>query len=538
MVSIHQISLRRLCRLFALVFRHNRHCSNSSKNRSAQTWRSVVGLEIHAQIQSESKLFSGASTKYAGSTNTQVSIFDAAIPGTLPVLNRRCIEAGVRTAGALGCKISQVSKFDRKHYFYADLPTGYQITQQRHPLARDGKVKYLVYNTDNWNKYNWKTASIIQLQIEQDSGKSLHDADRNRSLIDLNRAGVGLMEIVTAPDFTDGEDASSFVRELVLILRRLETCSGKMEEGALRVDANISVHRPGEPLGVRTEIKNLNSIRSVGRAIDYEIKRQIAELESGREIVNETRSFDAQSGQTIAMRDKEKLQDYRFMPEPNLLPVFLYDSKSVPMGVDRASVIVIDNLLQGLPPAPSESYERIHKDHKISIRNCVILVNEDGLLKMFDDIIEKRDAKALTNFLITDFLGVTHARNINLLQSPVPLRHIADLFDMKTDRCISNDNISQVLELMFDFPDKTPAEIVKEKQLDNIQDTEVLRAECEKTLLKHPDVVQRWKVSQQKEKKGRQDPVIKLVNTTMTALKNRADPLVLISIFEKLLSKK
>ncbi|KAK3582851.1 hypothetical protein CHS0354_040001 [Potamilus streckersoni] len=538
MVYSNRISLRRLCRLSFLVSRHNRHYSNLSYNPREQEWRSVVGLEIHAQIQSESKLFSGASTKYAGSTNTQVSIFDAAIPGTLPVLNRHIVEAGIRTAAALGCKLSQMSKFDRKHYFYADLPAGYQITQQRHPLARNGKVKYLVYNTDNWNKYSWKTASIIQLQLEQDSGKSLHDADQNRSLIDLNRAGVGLMEIVTAPDFTDGEEASSFVRELVLMLRRLETCSGRMEEGALRVDANISVHRPGEPLGVRTEVKNLNSVKSVGRAIDYEIKRQIGELESGREIVNETRSFDAQSGQTIAMRDKEKLQDYRFMPEPNLLPVFLYDSKSVPMGVDPANVIITDHLLQGLPSSPSKSYERIHDDHKISIRNCVILVNEDGLLKIFDEIVERRDAKALINFLIADFLGVAHARDINLLQCPVPFRHIAEVFDMKTNRYISNDNVTQVLELMFDFPNKTPGEIVKEKELENIQDLEVLQAECEKTLLKHPNVVQRWKVGQQKEKKGRQDPMLKLVNTTMTALNNRANPLVLISIFEKLLSKK
>ncbi|XP_046331753.1 glutamyl-tRNA(Gln) amidotransferase subunit B, mitochondrial-like isoform X5 [Haliotis rufescens] len=268
-----------------------------SKNVRLQSgWKSVVGLEIHAQIQSNSKLFSASATKYGSPINTQVSFFDAALPGTLPVLNRECVAAGVLTALALNCHINSVSKFDRKHYFYADLPAGYQITQQRQPLAVGGEVCYMTVHPNRQLPPTHRKVRLIQLQLEQDSGKSLHDPAGHISLIDLNRAGVGLMEIVTEPDFTDGDDAAAFVKELQLILQTLGTCDGKMAEGSLRVDANISVHKPGQPLGVRSEVKNINSTRGVAKAINFEIKRHIKELEAGREIVNETRSFDSHTG--------------------------------------------------------------------------------------------------------------------------------------------------------------------------------------------------------------------------------------------------
>uniref|UniRef100_K1QNM8 Putative glutamyl-tRNA(Gln) amidotransferase subunit B, mitochondrial n=1 Tax=Magallana gigas TaxID=29159 RepID=K1QNM8_MAGGI len=263
-------------------------------NSTQENWKGVIGLEIHAQINTKSKLFSASSTAFGAPTNTQVSIFDAALPGTLPVLNGECVRAGVKTAIALNSKINKVSKFDRKHYFYADLPQGYQITQQRQPLAVGGEVEYILI--DQNNRYVTKTARITQLQLEQDSGRSLHDEEGRQSLIDLNRAGIGLMEIVTEPDFENGIDCSSFVREVQLMMRQLQVCLGSFREGALRVDANISVHKPSEPLGVRSEVKNLGSLKDLRNAVDYEIKRQKSVLKNGGTVINETRTFDSESG--------------------------------------------------------------------------------------------------------------------------------------------------------------------------------------------------------------------------------------------------
>uniref|UniRef100_A0A3Q3VZ68 Glutamyl-tRNA amidotransferase subunit B n=1 Tax=Mola mola TaxID=94237 RepID=A0A3Q3VZ68_MOLML len=270
----------------------------------------VVGLEIHAQINSNTKLFSGSSVRFSAPPNSLVSFFDASLPGTLPVLNKRCVEAVVMTGLALNCTINKKSLFDRKHYFYADLPAGYQITQQRQPTAVNGRLTYSFLEGKKRSQVT-KTVSIKQIQLEQDSGKSLHDDVRGQTLIDLNRAGVGLMELVMEPDMSCGEEAAAAVRELQLILQTLDTCQGNMSEGQLRVDANVSVHKPGEPLGIRTEVKNINSIRYLAKAIDYEIQRQIDILQSGGRVQNETRAYDSKSGETVPMRDKEGLQDYR-----------------------------------------------------------------------------------------------------------------------------------------------------------------------------------------------------------------------------------
>ncbi|CAH1970282.1 unnamed protein product [Acanthoscelides obtectus] len=298
---------------FICKFRQKfRYCfSISRKSLCSQAieksqWQSVVGLEVHAQIKSNSKLFSGASTKFSSPVNTGVALFDCSIPGTLPVLNKRCVEAGVLTALALGCRVNPVSYFDRKHYFYADLPMGYQITQQRAPLAVQGELKFQVYTPAIHKKPYQAKVKIQQIQLEQDSAKSLHDTDR--SLVDLNRAGVPLMELVFDPDLKDGEEAAALVKELVLILQKLNTCSCKMEEGALRVDANVSIHKEGEPLGVRTEIKNIGSIRGVASAVESEIKRQIQVRNALGTITNETRAWDPINKTTVAMRDKEVVQ--------------------------------------------------------------------------------------------------------------------------------------------------------------------------------------------------------------------------------------
>uniref|UniRef100_A0A1B0DI52 Aspartyl/Glutamyl-tRNA(Gln) amidotransferase subunit B/E catalytic domain-containing protein n=1 Tax=Phlebotomus papatasi TaxID=29031 RepID=A0A1B0DI52_PHLPP len=358
-------------------------------------WKSVVGLEIHAQIDTNSKLFSGAQVEFAAPVNANVSLFDAAIPGTLPVLNEACVRAGLSTALALSCDINLVSMFDRKHYFYADLPAGYQITQQRAPLARNGTLSFPVFIPGITKKPYQKTVHLHQLQLEQDSGKSLHDDAAGKSLVDLNRAGAPLMEFVFDPDLSDGEEAAALVKELILILTRLKTCSCKMEEGALRVDANVSVHEPGTPLGTRTEIKNIGSVRGVANAIAYEISRQIDIIEDGGKIHNETRSWDASSKTTVAMRDKEVLQDYRFMPEPNLPPL-------------RLSQSFIEDLRQGLPELPEETREKLTKDYSLPPETAIILVNDDILLRFFLEISNqdgsippKLIANILTNELLT-----------------------------------------------------------------------------------------------------------------------------------------
>ncbi|KAL5012233.1 hypothetical protein ScPMuIL_010784 [Solemya velum] len=457
-------------------------------NQSREKWKGVVGLEIHAQIATSSKLFSGSATHFGAPTNTQVSFFDAALPGTLPVLNRGCVEASVLTALALGCDINRVSKFDRKHYFYADLPAGYQITQQRQPIARLGKVQYVVYDPAV-NKYPVQTvANLTQLQLEQDSGKSLHDTDEGQSLIDLNRAGVGLMEIVTEPEFTSGEDAASFIKELQLILQVLGTCDGKMAEGSLRVDANISVHKQGEPLGVRTEVKNLNSIRSVAKAIEFEIERQICELERGRSIANETRSFDPEAGETVPMRDKEKILDYRFMPEPNLPPLHLYDDKSMPEGVKPSDVISIDAIQKRLPELPNQMRERLQGQHGLTLLQAALIVSEEGLVRLFDDVIcdSKRNPQTVANFLSNEYLSLLNKRDVSVIESPVRSAVIGEVCDMLENSDISLKIAKRVIEEVFDDPSQSAADVVRENDWRQITDEEELEKLCQQIISDHP----------------------------------------------------
>ncbi|CAO2612717.1 Glutamyl-tRNA(Gln) amidotransferase subunit B, mitochondrial [Lemmus lemmus] len=377
-------------------------------------WAAVVGLEIHAQISSNSKLFSGAQVRFAAPPNSLVSFFDASLPGTLPVLNRRCVEAAVMAGLALNCHINRKSLFDRKHYFYADLPAGYQITQQRLPIATNGHLTYNIHIRKKQSQVTTKTVRIKQIQLEQDSGKSLHDDLRSQTLIDLNRAGVGLLEVVLEPDLCCGEEAAVAVRELQLILQALGTSQANMAEGQLRVDANISVHHPGEPLGVRTEVKNLNSLRFLAKAIDYEIQRQITELENGGEVLNETRSFDYKLGCTVPMRDKEGKQDYRFMPEPNLPPLVLYDTTSLPPDADSQQVINIDQLRDTLPELPSATREKLVKQYGMLPEHSFTLLNEVGLLEFFQNVIKETRAepKKVTNWVLNTFLYYLKQQNL------------------------------------------------------------------------------------------------------------------------------
>ncbi|XP_032320743.1 glutamyl-tRNA(Gln) amidotransferase subunit B, mitochondrial isoform X2 [Camelus ferus] len=453
-------------------------------------WAAVVGLEIHAQISSNSKLFSGSQVHFAAPPNSLVSFFDASLPGTLPVLNRRCVEAAVMTGLALDCRINKKSLFDRKHYFYADLPAGYQITQQRLPIAVDGSLAYSVCVGKKLGQAVTRTVRVRQIQLEQDSGKSLHDDLRSQTLVDLNRA-----------------------------------------EGQLRVDANISVHHPGEPLGVRTEVKNLNSARFLARAIDYEIQRQISELENGGEILNETRSFDYKLGCTVPMRDKEGKQDYRFMPEPNLPPLLLYDSASLPAGADPQQVINIDRIREQLPELPSVTREKLVRRYGMLPEHSFALLNEVGLLEFFQNVMKETRAepKKVASWVLNTFLGFLKQQNLAVSESPVTPSALAELLNLVERKAISSSAAKQVFEELWRSEGKTPAQIVAEKQLELMQDDEALEQLCRATMEAHPQVVMDLK-------KGNPRAINKLIGLVRKATLGRADPTAIKEVLERQLS--
>ncbi|XP_051993532.1 glutamyl-tRNA(Gln) amidotransferase subunit B, mitochondrial [Xyrauchen texanus] len=481
----------------------------------------VVGLEIHAQILSRSKLFSGSHVSFLAPPNSLVSHFDASLPGTLPVLNRRCVEAAVMTGLALNCTINRMSLFDRKHYFYADMPAGYQITQQRLPIAVNGTLVYSHFEGRKRNQVLTKSVRIKQIQLEQDSGKSLHDDERSQTLIDLNRAGVGLMELVMEPDMCCGEEAAAAVRELQLILQALGTCQSNMAEGQLRVDANVSVHRPREPLGVRTEVKNINSVRHLAKAIDYEIQRQMEVLQSGGTVLNETRAFDSKSGNTIPMRDKEGLQDYRFMPEPNLSPLFVYESDaSVPGGVDPTQAVLIDRLQAQLPELPSVRRARLVEKYGILREHSFSLVNEDGLMEYFESVVQmaNTEPRKVIGWVMNELMGNLNLQSLRVSQSPISPSALAELINLVESGHVSSSAAKQVFQEMWKAPDRTAAQIVKEQDLGLINDREELQRICRRVVDSHPDEVQIIKGGNkkvlnklmgeiQRETKGRTDPV-------------------------------
>ncbi|XP_074551486.1 glutamyl-tRNA(Gln) amidotransferase subunit B, mitochondrial [Halichoeres trimaculatus] len=482
----------------------------------------VVGLEIHAQINSNTKLFSGSAVRFSAPPNSLVSFFDASLPGTLPVLNKRCVEAAVMTGLALNCTINKKSLFDRKHYFYADLPTGYQITQLRQPIAVDGMLAYSFLGGKRRSQVIRKSVKITQIQLEQDSGKSLHDELRSQTLIDLNRAGVGLMELVMEPDMSCGEEAAAAVRELQLILQALGTCRGNMSEGQLRVDANVSVHKPGEPLGIRAEVKNINSVRYLAKAIDYEIQRQIDVLQRGGSVQNETRAYDSKSGVTIPMRDKEGLQDYRFMPEPNLPPLIVYEDKtSLPAGVDASQAVVVQKIREELPELPSVKRDRLVQTYGILPEHSFTLVNEDGLVEYFEAVLKatQRNPRKVIGWVTNELLGHLKQQDMSMSQSPISPSALAELLELQETGHISSSAAKQVFQEMWISPGKTASEIIQEKELGLVSDTSHLQRICQKVVDSHPDEVQAIRNGNkkvlnklmglvQKQTKGRTDPVL------------------------------
>ncbi|KAM4052323.1 glutamyl-tRNA(Gln) amidotransferase subunit B, mitochondrial [Anomaloglossus baeobatrachus] len=531
---------RRGCFLFLVRFSHcgkdllhARRTARSASTKHARDagslpWESVVGLEIHAQINSASKLFSSSQVKFAAPPNSTVSFFDASLPGTLPTINRRCVEAAVMTGLALNCTINKKSLFDRKHYFYADLPAGYQITQQRLPIAVDGILTYRYQLGTSWNQMVTKCVRIKQVQLEQDSGKSLHDDIMHQTLIDLNRAGIGLMEIVMEPDMTCGEEAAAAVRELQLILQALETSHANMSEGQLRVDANISVHHPGEPFGVRTEVKNINSARFLAKAIDYEIKRQTQILDDGGTILNETRAFDYKLGITIPMRDKEGKQDYRFMPEPNLPPLVLYDAKSLPSNMNADQVINIDLIRERLPELPSVIRERLVEQYGILLEHSHTLVNEDGLQEYFETVVKlsKVDPKKIIGWVIKDLLGYLRQQNLPIKQSVVSPSSLAELIILLEKKVISSSAAKQVFQELCQGEEKTPEQIIKEKNLGLIIDRKQIEDICQKIVASHKEEVTAIQ-------HGNLKVMNKLIGLVQKTTKGRADPVLVKSILQE-----
>lgn len=484
----------------------------------------MIGLEIHAQIKSRSKLFSAAGTEYRAPVNAQVAFMDCALPGTLPVLNQRCVEAGVLTALALNSDINYESYFDRKHYFYADMPAGYQITQQRRPLAKNGHVTYLLDNAQ-------RRARIIQLQLEQDSGKSLHDTNAHISLIDLNRAGIGLMEIVTEPDFTSGSDAKAFVKELILILTLLDTCHCKMEEGNLRVDASISLHMPNTPLGTRCEVKNLNSLGFLEKAIEYEINRQLEVLSQGSEVENETRMFLSEEGRTVPMRDKEKVHDYRFMPEPNLLPLRLYTNKTLPSGGDSSQNINVDTVREQLPVDPVERRNRLVHDFKLSMLHANQIVNTQGYWELFYDlkITSERSTKHITSILLKELAEVLKLSTSYELDGKIPIsvKQLGDVIDLVASRNITRETALDLLKECILNRELNVIDVVTTRGLRLSRDKAEMEAAVNSVLKENANLEEKIRKSSGKKQQRFFSAVVKEV---MKRSNNKYDAVILLDI--------
>ena len=416
------------------------------------TWEMVCGLEVHAQVVSQAKLFSGAATAFGAAANTQVSPVDAGMPGMLPVVNGWCVAQAVRTGLGLRAQINRVSVFERKNYFYPDLPCGYQISQYQHPVVGTGKL------TIDFPDGTAKDVGITRLHLEMDAGKSLHESHADASLIDLNRSGVALMEIVSEPDIASPEEAVLYLRKLRSILRYLGTCDGNMEEGSLRCDANVSVRKVGDNrLGTRCEVKNVNSMRFVARAIEYEAKRQVEILEAGGQIDQETRLFDSARGETRSMRSKEEAHDYRYFPDPDLLPLELADG-------------FVERIAESLPELPDDKKARFVRDYGLSTYDAGVLVAEAATADYFEAVAKGRDAKQAANWVVNDLFGLLGKAGKGIEDSPVAAANLGKLLDLLRTEVISGKIAKDVFAIMFDTGGE-PEAIVAERGLQQVTDT-------------------------------------------------------------------
>jgi aspartyl-tRNA(Asn)/glutamyl-tRNA(Gln) amidotransferase subunit B len=430
-------------------------------------WEVVVGLEVHAQVSSKSKLFSGAATTFGAEPNAQVSLVDAAMPGMLPVINGFCVEQAVRTGLGLKAKINRRSVFDRKNYFYPDLPAGYQISQYKQPIVGEGEI--LIDLSDGSSR----TVGIERLHLEQDAGKSLHDQHPSLSYIDLNRSGVALMEIVSRPDMRSAEEAGAYLKKLRTILRYLGACDGNMEEGSMRADVNVSVRRPGEALGTRTETKNVNSIRYVIQAVEHEARRQIGVLEDGGAIVQETRLFDPRSGTTRAMRSKEEAHDYRYFPDPDLLPLELSEQ-------------FIATIAASLPELPDAKKERFVREWGLSSYDAGVLVAEKETADFYEELARGRDPKLAANWMSVELFGLLNKAGRDVTASPVSARQLGGLLDLIADKTLSGPLAKKALERMFETG-RDARDIVEAEGLRQVTDAGAIEAVVDAVIAANPD---------------------------------------------------
>ncbi|WP_298421606.1 Asp-tRNA(Asn)/Glu-tRNA(Gln) amidotransferase subunit GatB [Rhodoblastus sp.] len=449
--------------------------ANSSKLIPGATgeWEVVIGLEIHAQVTSHSKLFSGASTEFGGAPNSHVSLVDAAMPGMLPVINEECVRQAIRTGLALKAQINHRSVFDRKNYFYPDLPQGYQISQYKHPIVGEGVVLVDLSPTEQIK------VGIERLHLEQDAGKSLHDLGANDSHVDLNRSGVALMEIVSKPDMRSADEAKAYVTKLRTILRYVGTCDGNMEQGSLRADVNVSVRKPGAPFGTRCEIKNVNSIRFIGQAIDVEARRQIGILEDGGTIDQETRLYDPNKGETRSMRSKEEAHDYRYFPDPDLLP----------LEFDQAYV---DELAQHLPELPDEKKARFISQYGLSPYDAGVLVLERASADYFEAAAKGRDAKLVANWVINELFGRLNKEGRSVEASPVSAAQIGGIVDLIASNVISGKLAKDLFEIVW-LEGGDPAQIVEARGMKQVTDTGAIEAAVDEIIVRNPDKVEQAK---------------------------------------------
>ncbi|WP_284947313.1 Asp-tRNA(Asn)/Glu-tRNA(Gln) amidotransferase subunit GatB [Acidisoma cladoniae] len=441
-------------------------------------WELVIGLEVHAQIVSNAKLFSGASAEYGAEPNSQVSFIDAGFPGMLPVINRACVAQAVRTGLGLQAEINLVSRFDRKNYFYADLPQGYQISQFAHPIVGKGVVEILLESGET------RHIGVTRLHLEQDAGKSLHDQDPALSFIDLNRAGVALMEIVSEPDMRTPEEAGAYLRKLRTIMRYLGTCDGNMEEGSMRADVNVSVRKAGEEFRTRCEIKNVNSVRFVMHAIEAEAQRQVAVWESGQVVRQETRLYDPARGETRSMRSKEDAHDYRYFPDPDLLPLV----------IDQAWV---DGLFAALPELPDAKKARFMSAYGLPSYDAGVLVMEQATADFYEAVAQGRDGKIAANWMLGDFFAGLNRMGRSIADSPVSAEGLGGLLDLLADATINGRIAKEVMEAMMETGESAGA-IVEAKGLRQVTDTGAIDAAVDSVLAANPDKLAEYKAGKEK----------------------------------------
>ena len=470
-----------------------------------------IGLEIHCQIISDAKLFSKSSTKFGGLPNTHVSFLDSGMPGQLPVINKYCVEQAIKTGLGLNATINKRSVFDRKHYFYADLPTGYQITQQFHPIVSDG---YIEITTEDGEQ---KKIRIEKLHVEQDAGKLTHDLSPTKSMVDFNRAGVALMEIVSRPDISRPYEAGEYIKKMRSLVRYLGTCDGNMDEGSMRCDINISLREKGsDTFGTRTETKNVNSVRFAIQAIEYEANRQLEILDDGGKITQETRLFDANTGTTRSMRSKENAIDYRYFPDPDIMPLILEEG-------------LVEKIKASMPELPDVKKKRFMDEYKLSNYDADILTSERETAEFFEDVVKNisdKDGKMASNWMQTELFAVLNKEGKDITESPIPAQSLAELIDLIKDGTISGKIAKDVFKFMYEGDEKSPRKIVEAKGLKQVSDTGAIEKVIDDLIANSPDNVNAYKA-------GKVQLFGWFVGQTLKAMKGQANPQIVNELLKK-----